>query len=290
MVLNLFLVQEFLDKINTTTYDPLEKQSPIEEQLSAQGITYDLPEGDLKESYVSAPRYQLTEEDITALEGFSDQQLIGLTSSQNAVLSLDTVLEGEPSLFNMEIITSEFKKPLELDLENNLSGSIETIKSNIIKGDSYVFWNHYEDENVLLFFQRQNNKTVYFNDSAALIVLLNEEGNAIQYRQTMLDDLEDRPDEQTITDPINAIYSVWSNTVTGIPTDSHITLDLGYQTLVPLDDGVQVFVPTWDVIVNEQSHFFVNAMEGQYVQHDEMKFVTERKEALKREIQELKSE
>lgn len=287
-MLNLFLVQEFLEKIETSNYDPLEKQSPVEEQLSEYGITYDLPERGQKESYVSAPRYTLTEEDLLAIEEASDNQQIGLTSSQNEVLPLEDVLDGEPSIFNMEVIASEFIEPLSLDLENNLNEAIESIKSQVFKGDSYVFWDYYEDEQVLLFFQRQNEKTVYFNESATLIVLLNEEGDAIQYRQTMLDELEDRPDEQTVTDPINAVFSVWTNTV--IPSDSHVTLDLGYQTLVPLDDGVQVFVPTWDVIVNEEDHFFVNAMEGQFVSHDEEKFVTERKEALKREIQDLISE
>ncbi|SEQ06195.1 two-component system regulatory protein YycI [Piscibacillus halophilus] len=290
LVLNLFLVQELLDKINASNYDTLENRSTFEEQLAEQEITYDLPERGQKEAYVSAQRYQLSEEDLDILQGLLDHQLIGLTSNGGDVVSLDDIPDQDGYQSNYEVITGEFLAPLDLDLEDDFKGSIEEIKSQVLYGDSFQYWNYYEKENVLLFFQKQSDRTFYFNDSASLIVVLNEEGDAIQYRQTFLEELEHRLEEQTVIDPINAIREVWTNTTAGLPSQSEVTLDMGYQTLVPLDDGVQVFVPTWEVIVNNEDHFFVNAMEGKYISHDGEQFVVTMKESLKREIEELKSE
>ena len=39
------------------------------------------------------------------------------------------------------------------------------------------------------------------------------------------------------------------------------SVKMGFHTRVPLDSGVQVFAPTWNVEVNGESHYFVNAIE-----------------------------
>src|SRR5699024_2505173 len=41
-----------------------------------------------------------------------------------------------------------------------------------------------------------------------------------------------------------------------------MSMSLGYHTIAPLPDGVQVFVPTWKVTVNDERNYFVNAIEG----------------------------
>ncbi|RPF51105.1 two-component system regulatory protein YycI [Aquisalibacillus elongatus] len=264
LVLNLFLLQELLNKVERSEYDTLDK-STLEDQLAAQEIEYSLPESGQTEAYVSAERYQLTEDDMDDLGDLLDEQ---------------TIEVGE----NQEVIVSEFNEPLELDFENR-EEAISLIKEQVLYGDQYSFWDYYEEENVLLFFQKQNDRMVYFNETSSLIVQLDEEGRAIQYRQTLLEEVEHRTEEQETIDPINVIRTLYSSDF--IMPESAVSMKMGYQRLVPLEDGVQVFVPTWEVIVNDDEHYFVNAIEGQHIPNDELDFVIGLKESLKREIDEL---
>ncbi|GEL76353.1 two-component system regulatory protein YycI [Tenuibacillus multivorans] len=269
LILNLFLVQQLMDKIDQTNLETLDTTT-LEEQLEAEGIEYTLPESGQKETYVSAERYQLTEDDLTQLEEKLDTQNI--------------------AVFN-EVIVGEFIEPLEVDIDDEMEQAIATIKENIMYGDRYTFWDYYEEENVLLFFQNQNDRTVYFNESGVLIVVLDEDGHAIQYRQTILEDVVKQSEEQTVIEPINALDVLYSNGNL-VSQDEVTSMNIGYHTLVPLEDGVQVlgvqvFVPTWEITINGEETYFVNAMEGQYIPNDEAEFVIKIKEHLKRQIEEL---
>ncbi|TFB21133.1 hypothetical protein E3U55_09955 [Filobacillus milosensis] len=271
LILNLFLVQELIEKINEADLDKISR-STIQEQLEAQGITFEnLPESGLKEVYVTAKRYQLTEEDLQALDAKidADEQTIGVDTAQ-------------------EVIASQYVEPLDLNLEESFDESIAKIKESVLYGGTFKFWDYYEEENALLFFQEQNNRTVYFNETGVLLVVLNEEGDAIQYRQTLLEEVVHNSEEQTVVDPINAIFELYSNNVLNYE-DNISNMKIGYHTLLPLEDGVQVFVPTWEITVNKEDTYFVNAMEAQYIPNNEIDFVIKLKEFLKREIEELKN-
>src|SRR5699024_1070849 len=56
-------------------------------------------------------------------------------------------------------------------------------------------------------------------------------------------------------------------------TGDEITkISIGYHTVVPLANGVQVFVPTWKITVNDEQYYFVNAIEGIVFPGDETEF------------------
>src|SRR5690625_8002227 len=50
---------------------------------------------------------------------------------------------------------------------------------------------------------------------------------------------------------------------------------MGFHTRVPLDSGVQVFAPTWEVEVNDESRYFVNAIEEVIFASEHEKFFKE---------------
>lgn len=266
LILNIFLLQQLLDKINRTNYETLAQHESLEERLAADEITIgELPERGKKETYVSAKRYSFTLNDLESLTEQLNNQKIVLTN-------------------NSEIIIAKFVEPLEMDLEKNFNASIELIKSQVIFGDQYQLWHYYPNDQMILFFQEQNDHTVYFNESGLLAVMLNDEGDAIQYSQTILTDVTPQSEEQTVIDPINAIEVLYNNNNL-IQKDQITEMKIGYHTLVPLDGGLQVFAPTWKIEVNGERNYFVNAMEAQLIPHDERDFVKKVKQYLVEEIE-----
>ncbi|PKR77407.1 hypothetical protein CEY16_11800 [Halalkalibacillus sediminis] len=265
LILNFFLLQQFLEKMNESDLDTL-AQSTFQDRLDALDIELgELPESGQTATYVAAERYQWSEEDFEQLDGFENQETLPLS--------------------NNEILLSEFNEPIDLDLENNFDQSVSDIKSNIIQGDNYQFWRHYEEENVLLFFQQQNDRLVYFNEYGLLAVVLNDEGQAIQYGQTLLGELENQSEEQTVIDPMSAVEVIYNNNA--LSAEDEVTeMKLGYHTLFPLEEGMQVFAPTWKLTINDEHSYFVNAMEGQFISNDEGKFVTSIKAVIQQQLEE----
>src|SRR5699024_4157797 len=57
------------------------------------------------------------------------------------------------------------------------------------------------------------------------------------------------------------------------PGDEITQANLGFYTRTPFLSGVQVFVPTWKVTVNDEKHYFVNALEGLPFPSDDRDFL-----------------
>src|SRR5699024_5020060 len=73
---------------------------------------------------------------------------------------------------------------------------------------------------------------------------------------------------------INAIGELYkSNEV--YSEDEVTSVDVGFHTMIPLENGKQIFAPTWKVMVNNEKAFFVNAIEGRIVLSDEQEFLQE---------------
>src|SRR5690554_695360 len=268
LIVNIFLFQQFLDKFNRANYETIAQQTTFEENLNADEITIgELPERGRKEAYISARRYQFSVDDIEALGERVESQNIYLTE------------QGE-------MIFGEFVNPIPLDLNDQLDQSIENLKTQILFGNEYIFWDYYENENVLLFFQEQEGHTVYFNEAGLLIVILNEENEAMYYGQTLLTGITPQSEEETVIDPMNAVEVLYNSN--SLFQKDHISnMRLGYHTLVPLEGGLQVFAPTWEINVNDERTYFVNAMEGQMIPYNETDFIENMKNFIEREIERL---
>lgn len=240
---------------------------PFEDGLAAEDITIgELPESGKKASYVSAERYLLTEEDKKSLEE-------SLTNQNIAIINNQTII-------------SEFIEPVSVGLDNDESTVMETLAEFVIYDDVYELWKYDEEENVLLFFQKQNDRTVLFNKAGVLYVKLNENQEAVSYYQTLLNEVRVQGDEQTVVDPMNAVESVFNSNEVLRPEDHISDMKLAYHSLLALKGEEQVFTPTWVIEINDGERYaFVNAMEGQTIPTDEEVYMEEIETTLEQQLE-----
>src|SRR5699024_3508968 len=95
-----------------------------------------------------------------------------------------------------------------------------------------------------------------------------------------------RRDRQSLIQPIKAIETLYGHNEL-VSGDKVSAVDIGFHTRVPLANGVQVFVPTWKLTVNEEKNYFVNAIEGFIFSSDEIGFLQESIESIIEKVQDL---
>ncbi len=252
LILDVFLVQQFFEKREQAQIGLL-PDSTIEEQLEAEKITLgDLPKESIKETYISARRYVFNDEDQKKLDESENQSY---------------------ELFNDgTILLSELEESVPIDVEASDEDITTKVKNQILYGDNYEYWGHNKESNKLLFFQSYKNNPIFFNESGVVIVFLNEDQEMTRYVQTMLDDFNKTGEKQELIKPKQAAITLFSRNEL-YNGDNVSDMNLGYYTLVPLSNGLQVFAPTWKILVNGERQYYVNAMEGQLISMDESTFV-----------------
>lgn len=245
LVLNVFLYSQYLNIYKEAQkLEVLGETTKIEARLKEDNITYiTLPMNIETASYLSGKmkHFQSTE-----LPYFTNQ---------------DAVIEDETMLH----VTME--KPVKLrDLKDKDSFK-EFVQMYVSEGDSYVLWEYDEESREAIFFQRMNDRTLYYNVGGIVKIYWNAAGEVFSYEQTMLEKLEDLEQQETILPPIQIIQVLYGRNL--LKADSQITvMKLGYSTLVQLTQ-TQVFAPTWEVRVKTadgtEEYFFVNAVEGKII-------------------------
>ncbi|MDC3418490.1 two-component system regulatory protein YycI [Aquibacillus salsiterrae] len=243
------MVQQFLE--NQNLEPAYIQESSREEDLRAniEGLE-DLPEEMEQGSYLYASRKIFTQDDFASLEKFSNQKV---------------------DVVNNSLIISTFKQPVPI----NTNSYGETLQANIFNSNSYVFWGKNEESNTLIFFQKFNDRTIYFNRSAVLLIFLNEKGEMVRYVQTMLIDEDEQEEKQDLIKAFDAVFNLYYNTTELSSGDKVTKTGLGYHNLTPLPNGVQVLAPTWNISVNNEKNYFVNAIEGLYYPRDDSSFLRE---------------
>lgn len=243
LVLNIYLLYLVLDKQKEADIGIIErKDATIEEQLESEDITYvDLPEIGEKESFLSVEQKTFEEKDMDALKDFSNQESVILDDN---------------------FIISHYKETIKIPKNVTEETLSSLVKKDMLYSDEYDFWSWNKDFNVLVFFQKKNERPIYFNRSGIILVFLNDNNEAIGYIQTMLGDAaEEGEDKKSLIQPIKAIETLYLSNQ--LNTGEKVTnMKIGYHTRVPLADGVQVFVPTWKVSVDDERNYFINAIEG----------------------------
>ena len=190
------------------------------------------------------------------------------------------------AIINNQTIISEFIEPVSVGLDNDESTVMETLAEFVIYDDVYELWKYDEEENVLLFFQKQNDRTVLFNKAGVLYVKLNENQEAVSYYQTLLNEVRVQGDEQTVVDPMNAVESVFNSNEVLRPEDHISDMKLAYHSLLALKGEEQVFTPTWVIEINDGERYaFVNAMEGQTIPTDEEVYMEEIETTLEQQLE-----
>lgn len=255
LLLNIYLLILFLDKQEQSDLGILENEaSTLEEELKAEDISYvDLPGEESKESFISVGQKSFTEEELATLNGKRGQELI---------------------LVNETFIISQFDKYPSVSTDDSPKDLETSVREKLGLSEEYVFWNWNEEFNVLIFFQLENDRPVYFNRNGMILVFLNEESEVVFYTQSMLGEAEPRQEKKTLIKPIKAIETLY-NTNELNSGDQITKMDIGFHTRVPSLHGVQVFAPTWKVTVNHSRSYFVNAIEGFVFFSNEFNFLEE---------------
>lgn len=255
LVLDVYLLFQFLDKQSEADIGVLERQeSPIEDQFEAENINIaKLPEDESDESFLSVKPKTFTESELKELDDFKNQEAI---------------------VMNKNFILSEFKEPVPLSSDGKKDKIESAVKKSVLFPEEYKFWHWNKDMNVLIFFQEKTERPIYFNQNGMILVFLNDDNEMIFYTQTMLGEAEPQAEKKTLIKPIKAIETLYK--ANELNAGDEVTkVDIGFHTRVPLANGVQVFVPTWKVNINEEKDYFVNAIEGFVFPGDEDKFLSD---------------
>ncbi|SET15781.1 Two-component signal transduction system YycFG, regulatory protein YycI [Salinibacillus kushneri] len=249
LVLDYFLLTQYLSKANSEPQAlPDEEAASFQDELDARNINYEkIPSEAEKTTFISANQYQFTKKDIASL---NDQKVVN---------------DGD-------IIVSTFEEPISIPEELSEEELNNFLDQNILFGDEYQFWSWNKDQNILLFFQSYNDKTIYFNKAGMLMIFLNDNNEMEYYAQTRLSDIE-IGEEREVSQPLETL-EVLSNNDQLFTNDEITKMKLGYQTLVPFENG-QVFVPTWEISINDERTYFVNAIEARSISRDEEQFIKE---------------
>lgn len=254
LILDIYLIIQFIDKQNQMNIGIMEhEEATIEQMLEDENIQIPkLPEGTGSESFITVSHKVFSKEEIKHIEQ----------------------LKGQKNIIFNNFIVSLFNKPIAIS-EDDTDEEIEaSLKPRVAFSEEYQFWNWNKELNIIIFFQEKLGRPVYFNQNGVILFLLNENQEVVSYVQTVLGESNTREDEKNLITPIKAIETLYEVNELH-PGDEVTKVDIGFHTRIPLADGVQVFVPTWKVTVNDYRNYFVNAIEGWNFSSDEIDFLKE---------------
>ncbi|AZB41100.1 transcriptional regulator [Bacillus sp. FJAT-42376] len=256
LVLDLFLVWQYSQKVTTSKYDSIQSET-IQEQLKAEGITYPpLPADSPALGILTVERRPFTSEEIAALK------------DQKPLIDIQEQI-GETKTIDLQM---ELKTPVKIN-PKDLTKADSFVSTKLLFGGDYVFWNFDQKAGTITYIQRINNKIVYQKGSVkpmgAVILHLNNRNEVKSYEQTYMktsgSEEEQKLDSLTAINVIQQLYN--KNDLKS--KDAITKIDLGYYTAQELNK--QSLQPYWYIEVNERDHYFVNAYDGQIIRPDQQK-------------------
>ncbi|MYL29744.1 hypothetical protein GLW03_07905 [Halobacillus halophilus] len=264
LILDLFLLQQFIEK---QSQDVLGQISTAEENIETE----------------------LAEDGITIADGANPQEpgevstikSSGSTFSEEILGQIEDMDEEEQTV---EVLNENRVLKVELDdpvpvTEDNV---IDKVRSLVPFYSQYSFWGWNEENGVALFFQKANDRTIYFNNSGSLLVTI-EDGEITGYVATMLAFNEgemtiDSEQDGAVIAPLNAVRTLHRQGMLQ-DGDEVTSMSIGYYTEIfvePSEEkGEQVFAPAWKVTVNGERSHFVYALTGGVIDVEEGNFIEE---------------
>ncbi|MEG0386353.1 MAG: two-component system regulatory protein YycI [Solibacillus sp.] len=245
LILNIFLYSQYLDNYSgEEQLEVLGKTAEIESRLQEDNITYGtLPKNIEVTSYFSG-----------TIKNFKSSEVPYFANQQTEIVN------GNKLLVTLD-------KPIHLRETTTKDSYTEFLHSYVHEGESYTLWKVDEDQRQATFFQKVNNRTLYYNVRGYVRIYWDEEGRVFSYEQTILENHKKEENKKSILPPIQVLQILYGKSL--LPPDSKVTsMNLGYSTLVQITE-TQVFAPTWEVRVltsdkTEEIHF-VNAVDGKIV-------------------------
>lgn len=257
LILNVFLYTQYVDVYTQGQKVEVLSEKTTEAKLKDENITYiTLQDTTDKFSYLSGEMRDFEEDEIPS-NNLVDLQIID-----------DYIARGT------------FKKPILLKDSLNETNLQAFASTNIYEGDQYMLWNIFEDERYAVFFQKINDRILYYNSSGYLKVYWNDSNEIYAYEQTMLENVEQLKKKDNIIPQIQALQALYSRNFLK-PDSRVIHMNLGYSTLVQITK-TQVFAPTWEVRVQNKDgqieEHFVNAFEGKVLEFEKSSHALEDEE------------
>lgn len=253
LILNIFLYSLYVNRYNEAQSVEVTGEKTIDARLKEDNITYGiLPNNVESATFIKGKVHTFKAADFT--------------NSNHRVNNLDAKLEGKEA----HVI---LVNPVKLRNVNDDASFTEFVQANIKEGSSYGLWKVNREERVAIFFQKTNNRMLYYNKSGLLKIQWNANDEVTMYEQTMLDNIEEVEQQQSVLPPIQVVQALYAKGL--LKPDSHVDkMQLGYSTLVYLTQ-TQVLLPTWEVRVKledgEMEEYFVDAVEGKIIEIQEDK-------------------
>src|SRR5690625_42696 len=256
LVLNIYLLFQLYEQQQKHALVDDTTESTFEEQLEEDNITVpnSVFASEAKtESFMTVEQKLFDEDEIEKTEGLVEQSIsiIEKTLLASIVEEKIKIPENAP-------------KEHIIEQTNNLSPYMS----------EYDLWKWDQDLNILIFFQQRDGQTIYYNENGLMLVFLNDENEVVFYSQTMLAEDESTQESQKLISPLRAIETIY-NSGQLFFGDEINDVEVGFHTRIQSSSGIQVFVPTWKVIVNEEKNYFVNAIEGYVFASDDHEFLSE---------------
>jgi len=230
----------YVDRYNESIglQSTLEGSASIEDQLTADSITVprltNLPSS---VAYVSGTVHNFSLEEMNALENVS------------ATSQTQGVLEGV------------LREPVAVTDEMSLEAIAQ---EHAYQGEEYKMWSTDPETKTALLFQQVNERSVYHNSRAYILVRWNDNNEVTSFTQTYLENLEDYNEERSLITYMSAIEVLYNRSLL-LPQSEVTEVSLGYSTLAQLGE-TQVFSPTWAVKVQladgTMEEYFVNAIDS----------------------------
>ncbi|MEN2466155.1 two-component system regulatory protein YycI [Ornithinibacillus sp. FSL M8-0202] len=244
LLLDIYLIVLVVQKQDDVS---LLESTSTEEQafLEIENITIpeNLPESVPNESLMATEPKQFTEDEIAEITTREDQDVV---------------------VVNDRFILAYLKTPFAVP-ENAKEEEIEQLlASTVYLGDEYTFDSWDSDRNVMIFFQKKDTRTIYYNQNGMILAFLNDNDEIVGYMQTYLGELEVINAEESVVKPLSAIRELYNKNA--LFSNEEVTgFELGYHTFFPSDSGRQVLVPTWKFTINESRSRLVDAFERKVI-------------------------
>jgi len=249
LILDIFLYSLYFKRYNEAQSVEIPGERTIETRLKDDKITYGALPSNESATYITGKVHKFTGSD------FPDK---------NQQANIDGTLA--------HVV---FINPVKLRNINDNTSFTEFLHTNVKAGDSYALWKVDREERVAIFFQKKNNQMFYYNESASLKIRWNMDNEVIMYEQTMIDNIEEIEQQETVIPPLQIIQTLYAKGL--LKAESRVThIKLGYSTFSNLTQTQrQVLIPTWEVQVKladgESEEYFVDAMEGKIIDIQEDK-------------------
>lgn len=241
-VLNIALYNLYHDRMTATEDLDVIADKSIELRLKEDEITVEplpkIKEGDL---YISGKPHMFMQSEVMHI------------SNQNFYIEEDgqTLISSLTQPIMLDDITSE-------DLT-------AFVKQYVYKGEHYVLSEIDEENEQAIFFQKVNERPIYYDEHAKLIVKWNKDNLVRSYEMNMLSEMEPFEHQAPLVEPIAIIEKLYLQKLIE-PKDHIVDVNIGYTFMSELSQR-EVFVATWEIRVENESlntteSFFVNAVDG----------------------------